>query len=118
MSADENKAVYRRWLRELWEEGELAAAVELIAPDFVDRAPYPGVIADREGHKQVVAMLHAAFPDWRFTIEHLVAEGDKVVGRWRMDATHGGDIAFMGIPASGKQVAMTGKEVHHAATRS
>jgi len=50
--------------------------------------------------------LGAAFPDKRYTIHDLIAEGDKVVTRWTFRATHKGE--YMGIPATNKQVAFTG----------
>jgi steroid delta-isomerase-like uncharacterized protein len=50
--------------------------------------------------------LRAAFPDGRVTIEDMIAEGDKVVTRYNSRGTHKGD--FMGIPATGKKVAVTG----------
>jgi len=50
-------------------------------------------------------MLHAAFPDWRHTIEDMIAEGDKVVARMTVQGTHKGD--FLGVPASGKEVVFT-----------
>ena len=107
MPVEQNKALYHRWLHELWGDANLAVADEIMAPDFVDRMPEPGFSADREGHKAVIAALHSAFPDWRFTGERLVAEGDQVAGFWRMEATHLGPLP-MGIPPTGKRVAMTG----------
>lgn len=50
--------------------------------------------------------LGSAFPDKRYTIHDMVAEGDKVVARWALEATHKGD--YMGIPATNKQIALTG----------
>jgi len=40
------------------------------------------------------------------TIEDIIAEGDKVVARWRSHATHQGE--YMGTPQSGKEVQLTG----------
>jgi len=55
-----------------------------------------------EGFKQFVSVYRSAFPDTHLTIEDQIAEGDKVVVRWTVHATHTGGL--MGIPATGKQV--------------
>jgi steroid delta-isomerase-like uncharacterized protein len=95
MSAEENKALVRREQEELWNHsGDLEAAEELFAGGQADAA------------KQEAADFRRGFPDVISTVEDLIAEGDKVVARWRSWATHRGD--YMGIPASGKEVEFTG----------
>ena len=107
MSVEENKAIARRWLDEIWSKGSLVAINELCATDFVwHRAP-PGVVPDREGYKQEnVTNLGASFADFHCTIEDMVAEGDKVAIRWTWRGTHKGE--YMSIAPTGKQVTMTG----------
>jgi predicted ester cyclase len=51
-------------------------------------------------------VFYTAFPDMHYTVEDLIAEGDKVVCRWTVRATHQGE--FMGVPATGKVVTWTG----------
>jgi len=109
MSVEENKAAMLRYYQEVWARGDLAAGDELVALDFVDHMPKPGQAPGREGHHQGVRLIRAAFPDARFTIDDIIAEGDKVVGRWTMDATHRGEI--MGIPATGRPVRVTGIDI-------
>jgi steroid delta-isomerase-like uncharacterized protein len=95
MSAEENKALVRREQEELWNHtGDLEAAEELFAGGQADAA------------KQEAADFRRGFPDVISTVEDLIAEGDKVVARWKSRATHRGD--YMGIPASGKEVEFTG----------
>lgn len=101
MSAEENKAIVRRLFDEL-NKGNLDVADEIFADDFVNHNPGPGGKADREGMKQLLADLHSAFPGCRWNVEDMIAEGDRVVYRFTMDGTHEG--AYMGIPATGKQV--------------
>jgi predicted ester cyclase len=50
-------------------------------------------------------MIWSAFPDWRYSIEDLIAGGDKVVARVTVYGTHQGN--FLGIPATGTPVTMT-----------
>ena len=95
MSAEENKAVVRREQEELWNHtGDLDAAEELFAA------------GEAEAAKQEAANFRQGFPDVISTTEDLIAEGDKVVARWRSRATHRGD--YMGIAPSGKEVEFTG----------
>jgi predicted ester cyclase len=99
LSSEANKAVVRREQEELWTHtGNLNAAEELFVPDYVEAA------------KQEAADFRRGFPDVVSTIEDLIAEGDKVVARWRSRATHRGE--YMGIPPTGKEVEFTGISVY------
>ncbi len=102
MSLDENKALVRRYIEEVYNKGNVAAIDELLAHDFVHHFLPPGMGTDRESYKQFAAMHHAAFPDFHITVEDMVAEGDKVVCRWSGRGTHKGE--FMRIAPTGKQV--------------
>ena len=105
MSIEENKAVQRRIAEEIFNEGNLAAADELIASNYVYRLPGRPDIHGPEGFKQMVTMYRTAFPDLQVTIEDMIAEGDKVVHRLTMRGTHKGD--FMGVAPTGKQVTLS-----------
>ena len=108
MSVEDNKATARRWYEGVFNNGNLDLINGLFAPNFVDHDPVnplPGL----EGVRQVVIMYRSAFPDLHITVEDWVAEGDKVVTRFRAQGTHRG--ALMGIPPTGKQVTVTGIDV-------
>jgi steroid delta-isomerase-like uncharacterized protein len=105
MSAEDNKATARRWYEEVFNAGNLDLIHELFAPNFVDHDPVnplPGL----EGVRQVVGMYRGAFPDLHITVEDWVADGDKVVTRFRAQGTHKGPL--LGIPPTEKQVTVTG----------
>ncbi len=107
MQPEENKAVVRRFLEEIFNEGNLDVADELFAPDYVLHDPAaPEEVRGPEGIKQYVGMYRSAYPDTHFTIEDQIAEGDKVVTRWTGQGTHEGEL--MGIPPSGNRVTVTG----------
>ena len=106
MTTDANKALYRRWFEEVVTERDLALADALLAPDYVLHFPGMPVPLDRDGHTQLLGMFHAAFPDWRETVEDVIAEGDRVVIRVTGTGTHQGE--FMGAPPTGKRVTATG----------
>ncbi len=102
MSVAENKAMYRRYIEEVWNKGNLAVLDEIFAPNYVIHEPLPTELPQIEALKQRVTMIHTAFPDHQFTIEDIVAEGDKVVARLTIRGTHKGE--FMGIAPTGKQL--------------
>ncbi len=103
---EQNKAVIRRLVKELWNEGNAAVFDEVFAPNFVDHTAPPGSSPNREGLKQLVTVFGAAFSNTSTTVDHLIAEGDKVAWRWTFRGTHTGP--FMGIPATGKAITLTG----------
>jgi len=111
MSTDTNKAVSRRFLMEIFGQGKLAVADEIIALDYVNAGPgaLPGLPPGPEGSKQLVMVYRNAFPDVQFTIDEQIAEGDKVVTRWTAHGTHKGELA--GIPPTGKSATVTGMGV-------
>ena len=108
MSTESNKAVARRFLEEVFGQGKLAVADEIVALDHVDRGPgtLPGLPHGPEGSKMLVMVYRNAIPDIHFTIDEQIAEGDKVVTRWTGHGTHKGELA--GIPATGKSATVTG----------
>ena len=120
-----NKAQFRRSYEEMFNQGNLAIADELIAPDCINHEVPPGMNnRGPESARQVVMMLRSACPDLHFTIEELVAEGDTVVGRVTMSGTHLGP--FMGIAPTGRSVRQVsmhfvrfqdGKGIEHRAVR-
>jgi steroid delta-isomerase-like uncharacterized protein len=102
MSAAENKALVRRFVEEIINKGNRAVAHELVAEDYVELDPLPGQQPGREGLLDTIAMVRTAFPDLTWTIEELVAEGQKVASSDTWRGTHRG--VFLGIPPTGKQV--------------
>jgi steroid delta-isomerase-like uncharacterized protein len=104
-----NKALLRRFYEELWTKGNLEVIPELVAEDFVDHHALPGAPPGREGLAALVTTWRTAFPDMRETVEDLISEGDKVVGRFTMRGTHSGE--FMGVPPTGRSVAMSGIDI-------
>ncbi len=82
---------------------DVSVVDELIAPDFLNHAPPPGRDRGPESMRWLAPMLRTAFPDLRFTMEELVAEGDIVAGRLTMSGTHEGPLTGM-PPPTGRAV--------------
>ncbi len=113
MSTETNEALVRRWAEEILSKGDLNLIDELFAAGYVDHTNPPDWPPGREGHKQIVSLYHTAFPDFHYTIEHQVAEGDLVVVRGTYHGTHRGD--FFGIPPTGVTITTTGMHLFRIA---
>jgi catechol 2,3-dioxygenase len=103
MTIEQNKAIARRWTEELWSQGKLAVADEIIAPDYVRHDagdPFPA--RGPEDVKRIVTMLRAMLPDLRLELEDMIADGDKVVSRYTGTATD--TAGYMGMPPTGKVI--------------
>jgi steroid delta-isomerase-like uncharacterized protein len=82
--------------------GDIAGFGDLIADNFVQHQAGPGFSATKEGTVELFRTLLAAFPDWRMTVEDLIANGDKTVARVTVTGTHKGE--FIGVPPTGTRV--------------
>ncbi len=101
MSIEENKALIRRSLEEIWNKGNHDATDTFYAVDGIDHNAPPGSPPGFGFMKQFHTMVFAAFSDVRVNVKDFIAEGDKVVCRFTASGTHQGE--FMGIPPTGKQ---------------
>jgi steroid delta-isomerase-like uncharacterized protein len=106
MSEARNKAIIDKFIEEVINQNRMDRADDLVAKDFVELDPLPGQRQGREGLKEMLGMMRAAFPDIRWGVEEMVAEGDTVVTRFTWTGTHQG--AFLGVPATGKNVSVKG----------
>ncbi len=116
MSAEENKAVVRRWYIDVFQNGKLDIIDQIFSPDYVNHdtsAPPPGWPRGPQGARAVVATYRGAFPDIHYAIDDQIAQGDRVVTRWTARATNTGPL--MGMPPSGKKVTVTGVTIERIA---
>jgi steroid delta-isomerase-like uncharacterized protein len=105
--SEQNKTAVRRLFEELWNNGNLQVADEIIAPTYQHHdASTPDLGKGPEGEKKRVNLYRTAFQDFRLNIEDLFAEGETVVARWSCRGSHKGDLN--GIAPTGKQFAITG----------
>ena len=90
MSIADNKEVIRRFYDECWNTGNLDVIGTFVAPSY------------REAYTDGMRSVRAGFPDLHWTLDELIAEGDRVVNRWTLRGTHRGEYA--GIAPSGRAV--------------
>jgi predicted ester cyclase len=103
MTPEELKAQARRLAQEVFTQGDLAVADELVSPDYVHHMPGPQPMDGIRGLKEWVTLLRRTFPDVHLILEDEIAEADRVVNRITVRGTHEGE--FLGIPPTGRQVA-------------
>lgn len=102
--SEQNKAIARRLLDTLWNQQDFAVVDELVPADYDGHSSTE--IHGPEGAKVFASLVSTAFPDFQMIIDDQISEGDKVVTRWTATGTHDGE--FQGIPATGKNVTLTG----------
>ncbi len=109
MAESMKKQVYRRFVEEVINKGNLDIIPELYHPDYVDHSAPPGIPHTGtifEQVAQIPKMFRGAFPDVHFVIESMVDEGDWVATRVTGTAQHLGR-PFMGVPPTGRKVVWT-----------
>ena len=102
MSADTNKLVMGRFTDFINTASEQLAD-ELISPDAIFHVPGRSEpVRGPAGYLAIIGMMRGGFPDIQWTLEEMIAEGDKVAARFTMRGTHRG--TFFGVPPTGKPI--------------
>ena len=102
MSAEENIAIYRRFVEQVLHAGNADAADEFMAVELIDHSLPPDVPGTREGFKEWFRMFHAAFPDAKWILEFIDGKGDIVYHHKSFVGTHRGE--YLGVAGTGKQI--------------
>lgn len=106
---DQNKEVARRLYEEVLNQHRLELLDEMVKPDYIEHDPLPGQGTGLDGAKDRFRMLIEGM-DPHFTIEDLIAEGDRVAVRWTNEGTNVGE--FLGIPATGRTYRVPGVDIY------
>ena len=101
MSAEENKAVIRRLIEEVYNEGNLDVVDELVAPDIFNHPAVPEHQRGIDGFKHVMEWVREFSSDVHYDIDDIISEGDKVAVRMTQSGSHTGMVR--GIPPTGKR---------------
>src|SRR5260370_42480218 len=108
--SEQTKTNVSRLFEEVWNKGHVQIAEELIAPTYTHHdSSSPDLGRGPEGEKKRATLYRNAFPDIRFTVEDLIAEGESVTARWSCHGTHKGELK--GIAPTGKQITISGISV-------
>jgi predicted ester cyclase len=102
MQTEGNKALLRQ-LQHALNKGDLDAIDDIFTPGYIRHDP-SGLLNEVgvERYKQTFGMIRRAFPDAHWTLEEVLEDGDRVIGRWTFHGTHTGPFA---------NLAPTGREV-------
>src|SRR5919202_4081010 len=108
-TGEENRASFRRYLEQAWNQGNLEV-VDEVFDRYVAHQP-DGSVLERgpEDVKRFVGEFRSAFPDLRLIVEEQIAKGDKVVSRGTIRGTHQGE--FRGMAPTGEEVDIPGMAV-------
>jgi steroid delta-isomerase-like uncharacterized protein len=111
VSAKENKEKARRLMEEAFGQGNTNVIDEVLHPDFVcyDPNSEAGEVRGADTIKGEIEYFRQAVPDLTYTVEDQIAEGDKVVTRYRATGTHQGE--FFGVPGTGNRIEMSGIQI-------
>ena len=112
--SEENKAIVRRFVEEVWNKGNSSVADQLISANYShhDNAT-PEFGLGPESEKKRVNLYRVAFPDLKFTIEDMIAEGNTVTYRWSSHGTHRGPLS--GIAPTGTSITVSGITINRLA---
>ena len=108
-TAESNKAVVRRFYQAV-DAGDTGSVAAIFAPEWVNVDPAMPPLSGHDGARRLISMLKGGFPDFSSQIELMAAEGDRVAVRCAHRGTHLGD--FLGVPATGKPVAITATGIY------
>lgn len=113
-SQQHNKELLSRFIQEVWNRGDIEAANKYVAPIYTIHHdpgdPWDHQVLDLAKYKERVRLSRAPFPEQRFFIHDLVAEGNRVVMTWDWVGTQKGNLP--GFPATGKQIRTSGMTVY------
>jgi len=105
-----NKELLRRFYKEVYVDWNMALVDEVVSPQFTSHDWPKSSPTGPEGFREFYSAIRSALPDARYEVDDLIAEGDKVVVRWRLLGTHKGD--FRGIAATGREIALKGIAIY------
>jgi predicted ester cyclase len=107
--AAQNKALLRRFYEEVYADWDMALVDEVLSPRFTSH-DWPEGSAGPQAFRNYYEALRSAVPDARYEVDDLIAEGDRVVVRWRLLGTHEGE--FRGIAPTGRAIELKGIAIY------
>ena len=107
-SIEDNRKAAADFFEQIWNQKDESAIDRFLALDAAGNDPKFGV--GRESFRAEWKKWHAAFPDLHFDVREIIAEGDRVVTRWHLTATHTG-AEYLGIRPTGAKIAVDGVSI-------
>ena len=107
--ATANKALLRRFYNAVYVDWNMTLVDEVVSPQFTSH-DWSGGATGPQAFRKYYAAMRLAVPDARYEVDDLIAEGDRVVVRWRLLGTHRGE--FAGIAPTGRAIALRGIAIY------
>ncbi len=107
--AADNKALVRRFYNEVYVDWNMAFADAFVSPQFTSH-DWPDAATGSKAFRPYYAAIRSAVPDARYEVDDLIAEGDRVVVRWRLLGTHKGH--FRGLAPTGRPIVLKGIAIY------
>jgi predicted ester cyclase len=107
-----NKALVRRFYKEVYVDWNMALVDEVVSPRFTSH-DWPEGSTGPQAFRDYYAAIRAAVPDARYEVDDMLADGDRVAVRWRLLGTHEGD--FGGIAPTGRPITLRGIAIYRVA---
>lgn len=108
---DERRELILQTWAAAWDRGEVEALDQLLAPTCRRRSGEGDRGLSVEEFKASIVTTRTSFPDLVTHVDEVVVEGDRAAVRWHSEGTH--DHPFMGVPATGRRVAVSGATFLH-----
>ena len=105
-----NKELVRRFYKEVYVDWNMTMVDEVVSPRFTSHDWAEGDPTGPQGFRSYYSAIRSALPDARYAVDDMVAEGDRVVVRWRLLGTHKGD--FRGIAPTGRPIVLKGIAIY------
>jgi hypothetical protein len=99
---DSNQALFRRYITEVWDQGNLNALDSFLSPNYQCHVSALAPPLSRDDQKQLVTSFRAAFPDIELTVDDVLSDGDRIAFRSTIRGTHLGP--FRGFSPTGRRV--------------
>jgi len=109
-NATTNKGIVRQFYRDVYVDWNMSRADEVLSPRFTSHDWPEGGPTGPKAFRDYYAAIRSAVPDARYEVDDLIAEGDRVVVRWRMVGTHKG--TFRGIAPTGRPIVLKGIAIY------
>ena len=105
-----NKELLRRFYKDVYVDWNMSFADEVVSPQFTSHDWPAGFPTGPEAFRAYYDELRKTVPDARYEVDDLIAEGDRVVVRWRLLGTHKGE--FQGIAPTGRKIVLKGIAIY------
>ncbi len=103
MSIEENQALYRRWMDAV-NKADWHGMNDVLSAEFAFHNPSTPTLRTRDGYTGLMMAMNSAFPPGRWSVEEMVAEGDRVVGWMTFRGVH--ERPYRGVAPTGKEIVM------------